>query len=171
MSAKDLTTGPVRLIDRYLLRLLVWPLVGCLGVTVVALLLERVLRLLDVLSQSSARFGYVSQLAINLVPHYLGLALPVAFFVALFIVITKLSDGSEIDALLASGQSLTRISAPFVCVGLFLMVFSLIVFEAVFLGKFRKAIRAAAQSTATALGFSDLCHKVFSPGSLRMKNR
>ena len=117
-----------RLIDAYLLRMLVWPIVGCLGVTVIALLLERVLRLLDVLSQSSARFGYVTSLAANLVPHYLGLALPVAFFVALFIVITKLSDGSEIDALLASGQSLTRIAAPFVYVGLFLMVFSLIVF-------------------------------------------
>ena len=118
----------MRLVDRYLLRLLFWPLVGCLGVTVVALLLERTLRLLDALSQSSARFGYVAQLAANLVPHYLGLALPVAFFVALFIVITKLSDGSEIDALLASGQSLERIAAPFLAVGLFLSVFSLVVF-------------------------------------------
>ena len=121
-------TSRFRLIDAYLLRLLLWPIVGCLGVTVIALLLERVLRLLDVLSQSSARFGYVTQLAANLVPHYLGLALPVAFFVALFIVITKLSDGSEIDALLASGQSLTRVAAPFVGVGLFLMVFSLLLF-------------------------------------------
>lgn len=128
MSANDLTSGPLRLIDRYLLRLLFWPLVGCLSVTVIALLLERVLRLLDVLSQSSARFGYVTQLAANLVPHYLGLALPVAFFVALFIVITKLSDGSEIDALLASGQSLERIAAPFLAVAVFLSVFSVGVF-------------------------------------------
>lgn len=123
-----MSTGGLRLIDRYLLRLLFWPLVGCLGVTVVALLLERILRLLDALSQSSARFGYVAQLAANLVPHYLGLALPVAFFVALFIVIVRLSDGSEVDALLASGQSLERIAAPFLAVGLFLSVFSLIVF-------------------------------------------
>ena len=118
----------LRLIDRYMLKLVAWPMVGCLGVTVVALLLERVLRLLDALSQSSARFGYVTELAANLVPHYLGLALPVAFFVALFIVITKLSDGSEIDALLASGQSLSRIAIPFVCVGLFLSLFSVALF-------------------------------------------
>lgn len=128
MSAKDLQAGGFRLLDRYLLRLLFWPLVACLGVTVVALLLERTLRLLDVLSQSSARFGYVAQLAANLVPHYIGLALPVAFFVALFIVIAKLSDGSEIDALLASGQSLERIAAPFIAVGVALMVFSIVVF-------------------------------------------
>ncbi|MCA0358631.1 MAG: LptF/LptG family permease [Proteobacteria bacterium] len=128
MSAQSPSGGGSRLIDRYLLRLLFWPLVACLGVTVIALLLERILRLLDVLSQSSARFGYVAQLAANLVPHYLGLALPVAFFVALFIVIVKLSDGSEVDALLASGQSLERIAAPFVAVGLLLSVFSIIVF-------------------------------------------
>ena len=128
MSAQSPSGGGPRLIDRYLLRLLFWPLVACLGVTVIALLLERILRLLDVLSQSSARFGYVAQLAANLVPHYLGLALPVAFFVALFIVIVKLSDGSEVDALLASGQSLERIAAPFVAVGLLLSVFSIIVF-------------------------------------------
>ncbi len=118
----------LRLIDRYMLKLVAWPMVGCLGVTVVALLLERILRLLDALSQSSARFGYVTELAANLVPHYLGLALPVAFFVALFIVITKLSDGSEIDALLASGQSLSRIAVPFVCVGLLLTAFSIALF-------------------------------------------
>lgn len=118
----------LRLIDRYMLKLVAWPIVGCLGVTVVALLLERILRLLDALSQSSARFGYVTELAANLVPHYLGLALPVAFFVALFIVITKLSDGSEIDALLASGQSLSRVAIPFVGVGLFLSLFSVALF-------------------------------------------
>ncbi|OYX93612.1 MAG: permease, partial [Caulobacter sp. 35-67-4] len=118
----------LRLIDRYMLKLVAWPIVGCLGVTVVALLMERILRLLDALSQSSARFGYVTELAANLVPHYLGLALPVAFFVALFIVITKLSDGSEIDALLASGQSLSRVAIPFVCVGLFLSLFSVALF-------------------------------------------
>ena len=61
-------------------------MLACLGVTVVALLLERALRLLDMLSQSSARFGSVAELTANLLPHYLGLALPVAFFVALFIV-------------------------------------------------------------------------------------
>ncbi|MDZ4322017.1 MAG: LptF/LptG family permease, partial [Phenylobacterium sp.] len=103
-------------------------MVGCLAVTLVALLLERALRLLDLLSQSSDRFGFVVQLTGQLVPHYFGLALPVAFFVALFIVITKLSDGSEVDALLASGVSLTRLAAPFVCLGLILSLLSLAVF-------------------------------------------
>lgn len=116
------------ILDRYILRLTVWPLVACLAVTVVSLLLERTLRLLDLLSASSSRFTSVAELAANLLPHYLGLALPVAFFVALFIVITRLDDGAEVEAFLASGVPLTRLAAPFVAIGLVLTLISLIVF-------------------------------------------
>jgi lipopolysaccharide export system permease protein len=124
------TTGLLRptILDRYILRLTVWPMLACLGVTVVSLLLERTLRLLDMLSASSSRFTSVAELAANLLPHYLGLALPVAFFVALFIVITRLDDGAEIEAFLASGVPLTRLAAPFVAMGLVLMLISLVVF-------------------------------------------
>jgi len=121
--------GPrLALIDRYVLRMTAWPMLACLGVTVVSLLLERTLRLLDALSNSSSRFGSVAELAANLLPHYLGLALPVAFFVALFIVITQLDDGAEIEAFLASGIPLTRMAAPYVALGLVLMSISIVVF-------------------------------------------
>lgn len=116
------------LLDGYILRSTVWPLVGALVVTLVALLLERVLRLLDALSQSSDRFGFVLELTASLVPHYLGLTLPAAFFLALFIVVTRLSDGSEIDAMLAGGRSLSRITAPLVALGVTLMIVSLVLF-------------------------------------------
>lgn len=129
-SASQAAAGGPRLalIDRYTLRLTIWPMLGCLGVTVIALLLERTLRLLDMLSQSSTRFGSVMSLTADLLPHYLGLALPVAFFVALFIVITQLDDGSEIEAFLASGVPLTRMAVPYVALGAVLMVFSIFVF-------------------------------------------
>jgi len=116
------------LIDRYVLRLTLWPMLGCLAVTVISLLLERTLRLLDMLSQSNSRFSSVIALTGDLIPHYLGLALPVAFFVALFIVITRLDDGSEVEAFLASGVPLTRLAAPYVTLGLVLMAFSLVIF-------------------------------------------
>jgi len=126
--AKKVRTARLALIDRYVLRMTAWPMVACLSVTVISLLLERALRLLDLLSQSAERFGPVVQLTTNLVPHYLGLALPVAFFLALFIVITKLDDGSEVEAFLASGVSLSRIAAPYLGLGLALMAVSLVVF-------------------------------------------
>ena len=53
------------LLDGYILRLTLWPLAGALAVTLVALLLERVLRLLDALSQSSDRFGFVLELTVE----------------------------------------------------------------------------------------------------------
>lgn len=103
-------------------------MVGAIVVTLVGLLLERVLRLLDLLSVSSNRFGFVGELALHLVPHYLGLTLPAAFFIALFVVIARLNQDSEVDALLASGVSLTRMVAPYVGLGLVLMCVSLVVF-------------------------------------------
>ena len=103
-------------------------MIGAVGVTLVALLLERVLRLLDLLSNSSDRFGFVAQLAVNLVPHYLGLTLPAAFFIALVVVVNRMNQSSEVDALLAAGVSLTRLAAPFLWLAAVLAVISLIVF-------------------------------------------
>lgn len=118
----------MKIIDRYILRLTLWPLAGALGVTLVALLLERVLRLLQLLSESSNRFGFVTELALNLVPHYLGMTLPAAYFIALFVVVSRLNEGSEIDALLASGVSLSRIMLPYLALGAVLMLVSLVLF-------------------------------------------
>ncbi|WP_334163123.1 LptF/LptG family permease [Phenylobacterium sp.] len=118
----------MRIIDRYVLKLMLWPLLGAMLVTLTGLLLERVLRLLDVLSGSSNRFGFLTELTANLVPHYLGLTLPAAFFIALFVVISRLNQDSEVDALLASGVSFTRIVYPYVGLGLVLMCVSLVLF-------------------------------------------
>lgn len=137
------------LIDRYLLRLALWPMLGATGVTLIALLLERVLRLLDMLSNSSGRFGFVAQLAVNLVPHYMGLTLPAAFFVALVIVVNRMNQSSEVDAFLAAGVSLTRLTAPYLWLASVLMVVSLIVFG--FLQPYsRYAYRAVLHSAQNA---------------------
>jgi lipopolysaccharide export system permease protein len=115
-------------VDRYLLRLAFWPMVGATGVTLIAMLLERILRLLDMLAASSDRFGFVAQLAVNLVPHYVGLTLPAAFFLALMVVVNRMNQASEVDALLAAGVSLTRLAAPYLCLAAALAAVSLIVF-------------------------------------------
>ena len=137
------------LIDRYMLRLSFWPMVGAMGVTLLALLLERTLRLLDMLAASNDRFGFVAQLAVNLVPHYVGLTLPAAFFLALLVVVNRLNQASEIDAFLAAGVSLTRLAAPYLCLAAALTVVSLIVFG--FLQPYsRYAYRAVLHSAQNA---------------------
>jgi len=137
------------LIDRYLLRLAFWPMVGAMGVTLVALLLERILRLLDMLAASNDRFGFVAQLAVNLVPHYVGLTLPAAFFLALMVVVNRMNQSSEIDAFLAAGVSLTRLAAPYLCLAVALTAVSLLVFG--FLQPYsRYAYRAVLHSAQNA---------------------
>lgn len=142
------------LIDRYLLRLAFWPLVGATGVTLIALLLERTLRLLDMLSASSDRFGFVAQLAVNLVPHYVGLTLPAAFFLALVVVVNRMNQASEVDALLAAGVSLTRLAAPYLCLAAALAAVSLLVFG--FLQPYSRYAYRAVLHTAQNAGWNGL---------------
>ena len=120
-----------------------------MGVTLIALLLERILRLLDMLAASNDRFGFVAQLAVNLVPHYVGLTLPAAFFLALMVVVNRMNQASEIDALLAAGVSLTRLAAPYLCLAAALTAVSLLVFG--FLQPYsRYAYRAVLHSAQNA---------------------
>jgi lipopolysaccharide export system permease protein len=116
------------MMDRYLLQLMAPPMAGALGVVLIALLLERILRLFTLLAASSARFELILDLVGNLVPHYLGLALPAAFFISVFLVIARLGDNNEVDALLASGVSIARLTVPFVAVGAVLTLFSVVLF-------------------------------------------
>jgi lipopolysaccharide export system permease protein len=142
------------LIDRYLLRMAFWPMIGATGVTLIALLLERTLRLLDMLSASSDRFGFVAQLAVNLVPHYVGLTLPAAFFLALIVVVNRMNQASEIDALLASGVSLTRLAAPYLVLAAALSMVSLMVFG--FLQPYSRYAYRAVLHTAQNAGWNGL---------------
>lgn len=116
------------LLDRYLLRQLLPVLALCLGTVLIALLLERLLRLFDLLAENAHALPAVFRLVLNLVPHYLGLALPAAFFVALFVVIAKLGDENELDAYLAGGQSIARLTRPFLAVSVVLALVSFAVF-------------------------------------------
>jgi lipopolysaccharide export system permease protein len=111
-------------LDRYLLRQLLPALSMSLGTVLVALLLERLLRLFDILAQNNQALPAVVQLVLALVPHYLGLALPAAFFVALFIVIARLGDANELDAYLAGGRSIARLTVPFIFVAVALSALS-----------------------------------------------
>lgn len=93
-------------IDAYLLRLMATPMLAALAVTLGALLLERVLRLFELLTGKGAPLGLVMAMTLNLVPHYLGLALPAAFAVGIIVVMTSLSAENELDAMEGAGWSI-----------------------------------------------------------------
>ncbi len=115
-------------LDRYMLELMARPVLGCLALTLVAQLLERVLRIINQLVDNGAHVGFVVQLTINVVPYYLSLSLPASLFVSIFIIVARLGDGNEIDAILASGVSISRFAAPFIALGVVFMMISLLLF-------------------------------------------
>ncbi|WP_454715825.1 LptF/LptG family permease [Caulobacter segnis] len=115
-------------LDRYLLKRTLTPMGAVLVSTMVAFLMERLMRSFQLLSQTTDGFRYLTELLVNLVPHYVGLTLPGGFFIGLFVVVNALNKSSEIDAILASGISLGRFATPFVGLGVVLMMFSVLLF-------------------------------------------
>lgn len=105
------------LISAYLVRETGRPLLFSMLITLAALLLERTLRLLEILSSHGGPLELVFQLTINLLPHYLGLALPATFFISLFVVIAKFDTYNELISISGVGISLYRIARPLVLIG------------------------------------------------------
>ena len=115
-------------LDWYTLRALIGPLLLALMVLLVAQLLERLLRLFEMAAANGASVWVVLKLVASLVPHYMGMALPAAFFAAIFMAVARIGDDNELDAMLATGRSITRVAAPFFMVGLLLCAFSAYLF-------------------------------------------
>ena len=114
--------------DRYLLGRMLPRMGVVLVITLVILLMERVLRLLDIVTTQGAPLNLVIGMALNLVPHYLGIALPATFCLAILMALATLSRENEIDALENAGWSLRRIGVPFVLTAVILALISLPLF-------------------------------------------
>jgi lipopolysaccharide export system permease protein len=115
-------------LDRYAVRLFTVPLLTALATMLLATMLQRLLRLFDIAASTGAALSSVLLMAADLVPHYLGLALPVAFTAAIFMAAARLCDDSELDAMLSTGRSIARIAAPYFVLAAMLSLFNLYLF-------------------------------------------
>lgn len=115
-------------LDRYTLRQLGGPLALSLGVLLIAQLMERLLRLFDLVAASGAEVTHILTMAANLVPHYLGLALPTAFTAAIFMAVARLGDDNEVDIMLGAGRSIARLAMPFLAVAVLLCALNVYLF-------------------------------------------
>ncbi|MEX2202268.1 MAG: LPS export ABC transporter permease LptF [Dongiaceae bacterium] len=116
------------LLDRYILSRIMWPLFGTVAIALMALLLERMVRLLDFVVAKGGPIIFVLRMLANLIPHYLGLALPLAFFIGILLAMSRLSADSELDAMNATGVSLHRLLAPIMAAAIVLVACSSIIF-------------------------------------------
>ena len=93
-------------IDRYILSHMAGPFFGALFGVLALLMLERLLRLLDLVNSNEGALRYIFDMLTNLAPHYLGLALPAALFIACYVGYRRLATTSEIAALQSIGRGL-----------------------------------------------------------------
>lgn len=113
--------------DRYVLNKTLLPLTVAIGIALIALLMERMVRLLDLVVNKGGPFYLLLQMLANLIPHYLGIALPAAFFIGVLHAVMKMSSDSELDAMQAFGGGLQRLLVPIMGLAIALMVFSAVI--------------------------------------------
>ena len=102
----------MKLIDRYILRAVLTPLGVCLVIAGMLLLLEQMLRLFDFVLAEQGPVDVVWRMLANLVPHYMGLALPLGVLLGIMLAFRNLSLSSELDAMNSGGLSATRLLQP-----------------------------------------------------------
>ena len=117
----------LQLIDRYVLKRVSWPLAGAILIGMAALLLERLIRLLDLFANRGGPLTLILRMLGNLVPHYLAIAIPAAFFVGILYATLRMSNDSELDVMRASGLSLRRLAAPMMAMAVVLTIASAII--------------------------------------------
>lgn len=107
----------------YILRQTLGPLFAAVAIALLVLLTERMLRLLDLVLDTGGGLTVLLQMLAFLVPHYMALALPVAFFLGVLLAFARLHQAHELDALGAAGIGLPRLMVPVVllAVGLSLL--------------------------------------------------
>jgi lipopolysaccharide export system permease protein len=143
----------INALDRYILRRIVGIAVAMIGIALLALLLERLLRLLNLAAHPDQILSYVSQMLITLIPHYLGVATPLAFFLAIIITFNRLDRDKELAVMTAAGIGLQRVMAPVLGLAVLLAVLVGITFSHLQpIGRYtyRSLVHAVAQASLSA---------------------
>jgi len=113
-------------LNRYIMRNALRVISGLILFALAVLLLERLLRIFEVVSSSTRPAGDASQMVVNLLPHYLGIAIPMALMLGTLITIDRLSRSSELTSAFGSGISLFHMTKPFILISIVLMGFTLV---------------------------------------------
>jgi lipopolysaccharide export system permease protein len=98
-------------IDRYLARRIFTPLVATLALAAMLLLLEKMLKLFNIVIGSGGPVTIVWKMIANLLPEYLALGIPIGLLLGTLLAFRGLALSSELDSLRSVGLSYTRLLA------------------------------------------------------------
>lgn len=113
------------IIDRYIFKLWLPSFIGFLLVITGLLMFGRVIRAIEAFGQNPVDWLILGQMVWSILPYFLTLTIPFAFFFALLRTMTHLQQNSEIDALLAAGISPLRLLRPAAGIAAFFALFLL----------------------------------------------
>jgi len=120
----------VRILDKYLLREFLLPVVYCFDAFVMLFIAQDLLGRLGEFIQYHARVSQVVGYYLIILPETLVLMLPMALLLGLLFCLSNLGKNNELIAFRASGISYLRLAAPFLIVGAVATVFAFVVNEA-----------------------------------------
>jgi len=96
-------------IDRYIARLIFFPMLGTLVLSAMLLVLEKMLRLFDFVATEGGPVSIVWRMLANLIPEYLSLGIPIGLMLGILLAFRKLATTSELDVLKGVGMSFGRL--------------------------------------------------------------
>lgn len=111
-------------ISGYILRQTMGPLLAAVAIALLVLLTERMLRLLDLVLDTGGGLTVLLEMLAFLVPHYMALALPAAFFLGVLLAFGRLHQSRELDALGSAGIGLPRLVSPVLLLAALLTIVS-----------------------------------------------
>ncbi len=110
----------MKTLDRYLLRMMPLPFLGSVAVFTMILLLDQIVKLLDLVLKKGVPLLVVLEILLYSLPFILALTIPMAVLVGTLLVFGRLAADLEILALNAAGISLRRILHAPLLWGIFL---------------------------------------------------
>lgn len=99
----------VPLIDRYIFRLTIVPLLGIFALAASLLTLEKMSRLFDFVAAEGGPVQVVFKMLGTLIPEYAALAIPLGLLLGILFAFRKLAMSSELDVMRAVGLSYSRL--------------------------------------------------------------
>ena len=126
MRARPLTF--ITALDRYILRLVLVPMIAVFAIAASLLVLDKMLKLFDFVATEGGPVGVVFQMLASLFPEYASLAIPLGLMLGILMAFRKLAVSSELDVMRALGWSYTRLlRVPYVVTLVMVVVNFLIV--------------------------------------------
>lgn len=107
-------------LNRYILKKASTSVGGLVVFACCVLLMERLLRIFEIVTNSTNPASDATNMIVNLLPYYLGMAVPMALLLGTIITVDRLSKSSELTAALGAGVSLFHMTKPFLWLAIFL---------------------------------------------------